>query len=62
MSERNMSEYRKYHIIIEGDLETNMTIQEIKEETRVTVAHWGLDRQRVQVKRIVNKQVKAKTP
>jgi len=27
-----MEKYRKYHVIIEGDLETNMTAEEIKQD------------------------------
>lgn len=57
----SMEKYRKYHIIIEGDMETNMTAEEIKHEANGSVAHWSLDRQKVTVKPIVQKKRKETT-
>jgi len=51
-------EYRKYHIIIEGDLETNMTAEEIKHDAHGDVFGWNLGKQKVTVKPITPKKRK----
>jgi len=56
-----MEKYRKYHIIIEGDLETNMTAEEIKEDAHGSVYGWNLGKQKVTVKPIIPKKRKETT-
>lgn len=51
-------QYRKYHVTIEGDLEANMTAEEIKEGCHAYVCGWSLSRQKVAVKPIVRKKRK----
>lgn len=53
-----METYRKYHVIIEGDLETNMTAEEIKHEANGVVCLWNLRKQKVTVKPIISKKKK----
>jgi hypothetical protein len=51
-----MGKYRKYHVIIEGDLEvTNMTAEEIKYEAHGSVNGYSLNKQKVTVKPIIKK-------
>jgi hypothetical protein len=55
-----MEKYRKYHVTIEGDLETNMTAEEIKEEAQGS-CFWSLDKRKVTVKPIAQKKRKETT-
>jgi formylmethanofuran dehydrogenase subunit E len=60
--DRQMTEkYRKYHVTIEGDLETNMTAEEIKEEAHANVEGWSFEKQKVTVKPIAQKKRKETT-
>jgi len=47
---------RTYHITIEGYLTTNMTAKDIKENAYAGVWSWSLEKQKVTVKRIVEKK------
>lgn len=51
-----MSNYRKYHVLIEGDLETNMTIKEIKELSQGVGITNMLDKMKVIVKPLKRKK------
>lgn len=53
--------YRKYHVTIEGDLETHMTAEEIKQDAHGSVFSWSLSRQKVTVKPIAQKKRKETT-
>ena len=56
-----MEKNRKYRIIIEGELVTNMTAEEIKKNAYAGVYGWTLDKQRVTVKPIISKKRKETT-
>lgn len=51
-----MTNYRKYHVLIEGDLETNMTIKEIKELSQGVGITNMLDKMKVIVKPLKRKK------